>query len=111
MASYYELQIECNNTEKKKIEDLLHKSARDYQSGWYLIIEEGSKEYFQVLNKFISIVEDNLIALKEIGIKSEQISFWYMYEYEQQCNMEFDADVMKKMGNLGVTLCISCWEK
>ncbi len=34
-----------------------------------------------------------------------------MYEYEQQCNMEFKPKIMKQIGNLGVVLCISCWEK
>lgn len=111
MASYYELHINCNVNEKQKIEHILGKSDRDFQKDWYLIIEEDSSEYLYALNKFVSIIETNLEQLKEIGIKEDSISFWYMYEYEQQCNMEFEPAIMRQIGNLGVVLCISCWEK
>ncbi len=40
MASYYELQINCNIEEKQKIETILGKSGRDFQKNWYLTIEE-----------------------------------------------------------------------
>ncbi|GAA4791248.1 hypothetical protein GCM10023231_18940 [Olivibacter ginsenosidimutans] len=111
MASYYELQIRCNIDEKQKIENILGISSREYQSDWYQIIEEGSSDFLHALDKFTSTIEGNLSELKSLGIKEEQISFWYMYEYEQQCNMEFDPNIMKRMGDIGVTLCISCWEK
>ncbi|MEZ0450778.1 hypothetical protein ABTW24_04135 [Sphingobacterium thalpophilum] len=111
MASYYELQINCNIEEKQKIETILGKSGRDFQKNWYLTIEENSSDYSNALDKFASIIEANLILLKEIGIMEDQIIFWYMYEYEQQCNMEFKPKIMKQIGNLGVVLCISCWEK
>lgn len=111
MASYYELQIHCDANEKHKIEDLLGSSNRNFQKDWHMTIEENSSDYRYALNKFVSIIETNLEQLKKIGIKEDQISFWYMYEYEQQCNMEFDPTIMKQIGNLGVVLCISCWEK
>ena len=49
--------------------------------------------------------------LESIGISREDISIWILYEYEGQCNMEYDPVSMKKMGENGIVLCISCWEK
>ena len=111
MASYYELQISCSIIEKQKIEHILGKSDRDFKKDWYLTIVENSSDYPYALNKFVSIIEKNLEQLKKIGIKEDSISFWYMYEYEQQCNMEFEPAIMRQIGNLGVVLCISCREK
>ena len=45
------------------------------------------------------------------GISREDISIWVLYEYEGQCNMEYDPESMKKLGESGILLCISCWEK
>lgn len=47
--------------------------------------------------------------LKEIGIDRDMISVWYLYKYDEQCNMEFSPERMKRLGDNGITLCISCW--
>jgi len=111
MASYYELQINCDVNKKRKVEHILGKSNRDFKKDWYLRIEESSSDYLYALKKFVAIIKTNLEELKEIGINEDNISFWYMHEYEQQCNMEFEPAIMKQIGDLGVVLCISCWEK
>ena len=46
-----------------------------------------------------------------ILVSREDISIWVLYEYEGQCNMEYDPVSMKKIGENGIVLCISCWEK
>ena len=33
-----------------------------------------------------------------------------IYYYDKQCNMEFDPDLMERMGKLGLKLCVSCQE-
>jgi hypothetical protein len=49
--------------------------------------------------------------LKDNGISTDDITIWYMYEYKQQCNMEFWPNITKRIGELGIVLCITCWEK
>ena len=93
------------------VDSILGVSSSDPEIGWNLIIEEDSPLYTNALNIFIDLISNNLKSLKEVGIVEEIITFWYMYEFEQQCNMEFSPDLMKKMGEIGITLCISCWEK
>lgn len=38
------------------------------------------------------------------------ISIWRYYEYDEQCNFEFSPQELKRMGDNGITFCISCWD-
>ena len=96
---------------KKQIDAILGESNNDPNIGWGLTIEEGSQIYNHALYHFTDIIKNNLTKLNAIGVLNDMITFWFMYEYEEQCNMEFHPDIMKEMGELGIVLCISCWEK
>ena len=111
MGSFYRLQIKCDIELRKNIDNILGKSNEDSEIGWSLVIEEYSSLYIQALNHFIDLININLPQLTEIGVSMKMVTFWYMYEYEEQCNMEFGPEITKKIGDLGVVLCISCWEK
>jgi hypothetical protein len=111
MGSFYKLQIQCDIKKKGQLDLMLGESNDDLNLGWNLVIEENAPEFNQALNVFIDLVSNNLPKLKEIGIPLSAITFWYMYEYEHQCNMEFWPDITKKIGELGIVLCISCWER
>ena len=111
MGSFYRLLIMCENDKKIKIDEILGVSKNNVEIGWELIIEETSILFNQALNYLAELIESNLGSLRSAGISSEMVTVWYMYEYEQQCNMEFHPDIMKKLGDLDIVLCISCWEK
>ncbi|KIO77241.1 hypothetical protein TH53_10345 [Pedobacter lusitanus] len=110
MGTAYEIRINCNEQEKK-VEDVLGLSSDDSSMGWSLTIEENSPQFSDALSIFFDLISNNLPKLNSVGIKTEMITFWYLYEYEQECNMEFWPEITKKIGDLGVILCISCWEK
>ena len=42
---------------------------------------------------------------------TQNISIWCLYEYDEQCNMEFQPNELKRLGDAGITLCISCWRR
>lgn len=111
MGTAYEIRIDCDEQKKKIIEGILGLSSDDSLRGWSLTIEEDSPQFLDALNVFSNLISINLQKLDKVGIKTDMITFWYLYEYEQQCNMEFWPDIMKKIGELGIVLCISCWEK
>lgn len=111
MGSFYRLQIRCNSQNKKKLESILGKSNDEPAVGWGFIIEEDSPKFTQALNLYIELIDANIKELRENDISADDITIWYMYEYEQQCNMEFWPDITKRIGELGIVLCISCWEK
>jgi hypothetical protein len=111
MGSVYEIRIDCDEQQKKGIEGFLGLSSDDSPDGWRLVIEEDSPKYINALENFVDLILTNLHLLNSLGIVQDNITFWYLYEYDQQCNMEFWPDITKKIGDLGVVLCISCWEK
>ncbi|RZK47954.1 MAG: hypothetical protein EOO99_11865 [Pedobacter sp.] len=111
MGTAYEIRINCNEQGKKDIEKILGVSSDDSSIGWSLTIEESSEQFYDALNIFTDLISSNLQELNKAGIKTDMITFWYLYEYEQQCNMEFWPDITKRIGELGIVLCISCWEK
>jgi len=80
-------------------------------SSWtYEVITENGDKYFDFINNFLDMLDKKFSALYEIGIRKENITFWLLYEYDQQCNLELDSIRMKRLGEAGITLCISCWD-
>ena len=79
---------------------------------WNYSVETNDEEpYFDFINYFLDILEPNFKNLEKLGIQKNDISFWHLYEYDQQCSMEFHPQEMKRLGECGITLCIDCWEK
>ncbi len=80
-------------------------------SSWvYEVIDEDENPYYDFINKFLDILENKYETLAKLGIERNDITIWLLYEYDQQCNMEFDPIRLKRIGDNGVTLCISCWD-
>lgn len=78
---------------------------------WELVISEYSQLYAEAIDYFLNLLRDKAAQLEQIGVSCDSTTIWYLYEYEGQCNMEFHPIDLKRMGDLGITLCISCWEK
>src|SRR4051794_29385653 len=56
---------------------------------WTYSVETNDEEpYFDFINRFLDILEPNFEDLEKLGIKRDDISFWHLYEYDQQCAME-----------------------
>ncbi len=71
--------------------------------------EKESDEYFDFIHHFLDMLEGKYDQLKSMGISKEDISVWLLYEYDNQCNMEFLPDNLKRLGDNGISLCVSCW--
>lgn len=110
MMYYYWLQIYVSD-DKFEIVDKILGVKSNCQPFWKLqLIQKEEDEYINFIDYFLSVLEGKYDRLKEIGITRNDISIWILYEYEGQCNMEFSPDEMKRLGEEGITLCISCWE-
>ena len=122
MSSYNELQISFSpNIETyNSITDLLgtkatNKDLTKFPLGipgtWtHTVILNGQDPYFDFINNFLDILENKYEKLEDLGIQRNDISVWLFYEYDSQCNMEFDPLRLKRLGDNGITLCISCWD-
>lgn len=108
----YRLQIDASKDQYSKINKILGiKPNVPNNLGWILeYVEKETEEYIPFIKKFISILEGKFDLLEEIGIKRNDISIWYLYAYNSQCNMEFSPDDMQLLGKEGIAFCISCWD-
>jgi len=110
MNSEYILRINSKNNDSQSITSILGIKATSENNGWEVSIVEKSNLYSKAIDYFLVLIEKNIEKLNQIGILKEDLSIWYLYEYDQQCNMEFQPNELKRMGDQGITLCISCWK-
>ena len=111
MKQFFSLQILCGNNEQLSgVAKILnrYKSKGSYNRLW-ILEKQQKRKYRDYISEFIKLLEGKYDALEKIGITRDMISIWYLYEYDQQCNMEFSPETMKKLADNGITLCISCW--
>jgi hypothetical protein len=111
MGSAYQLRINTDEMKYELLNKQLNLLPTSDVGGWEFSIEESSALFNTSIDYLLSLLEQKIDVLRIIGISNEDISLWYLYEYDQQCNIEFDSIALKRMGNLGITLCISCWQK
>ena len=76
----------------------------------YQVITKEEDPYFDFINSFLDILESKYAKLAELGIQRDDITIWNYYEYDGQCNMEYDPKRLKRLGENGITLCITCWD-
>jgi len=92
---------------------LLGVNATNTDSGWWdlKLVQPGEKNEIDFVTNFMDLLEGKYEELKRLGINRENISIWMLYAYNEECNIELSPKDMKRMGDNGITLCISCWEE
>ena len=110
MKLFYSLRINAKQEQSAKITTILGIEPNYPQVGWgyKIIVKYG--EYFNFIDYFTSMLSGKYEKLEDIGITRDKISIWMIYEYEEQCNMEFTPEDLKKLGDNGINLCVSCYE-
>lgn len=108
----YRLQILSSKSySEEQLNNVIGVSSNFPHADWGIEIIQSDENFSGILVYFLSLLEGKYERLESIGISREDISIWVLYEYEGQCNMEYDPVSMKKIGENGIVLCISCWEK
>lgn len=113
MKHTYCLKIDLRNVKNKKsiLEIIKKKPTLIDDNQWELeLVENENDSYVDFINIFMDILDRNFSSLEKIGIYREDISIWLYYEYDEQCNLEFLPAQMKRIGDNGISLCISCWQ-
>ena len=104
----YRLQILSSKSySEEQLNNIIGVSSNFPYADWGIEIIQSGENFSEIL----VLLECKYEKLESIGISRENISIWILYEYEGQCNMEYDPESMKKLGESGILLCISCWEK
>jgi len=110
---YYSLRINITDNEQiDQLNRILEVKSNYPEVGWGIeVIKENNDSDFKFADYFLSILNGKDAELKVLNISTDNISIWVLYEYEGQCNLEFNSTELKKIGDAGISLCISCWEK
>ena len=108
---HYSLIISTSEDKYKTVDEILGIKSNYQEAGWGLQLTEKEVAHTLFIDNFLSILSEKYQQLEGIGIVRNDISIWMLYEYDGQCNMEFSPIDMYKIGNEGITLCVSCWER
>ncbi len=118
---YYQLFIDTDNNaetynsvtdilELQPTESAKNMTSEDRYSTWmYMVSETETDQYFDFINNFLDILEPKFDDLEKLGVTRDKILFWKLYEYDQQCGMEFHPQEMARLGQSGIHLNIDCW--
>ncbi len=112
MKYIYSIRIDTDSLSKENIEDIIGIKSNFEYATWGIEIEEREfDEPIYFVRSFMNIIEDKIPILESFGIERDEITIWKLYAYNDQCNMEFDAEDLFRLGKNGIKLCISCWEE
>jgi hypothetical protein len=76
----------------------------------YQVDTDEEDEPFHFIDAFLDILEGKYEALAALSVQREDITFWLIYEYKQQCAIEFPPIEMKRLGENGIHLNIDCYQ-
>lgn len=108
--SFYSLRINAEESKYERVSEILSTRPQNLSKGWIFEVENSKEQYFDFINNFLDILENNYEKLNNIGVHKEDISIWLIYEYNDQCNLEFLPADMERLGKNGISLCVSCYE-
>ena len=111
MKYFFSLRIEAEQEQVFKINDILGIKSNYPEVSWGYKLKTKNQSYTNFVDSFLKVLDGKYDDLQKIGIKRENISIWMIYEYEEQCNMEFSPKELKKLGENEITFCISCFKK
>jgi hypothetical protein len=106
----YSLRINTKEEKYNLVSEILDVSPLDLSRGWILEVENITEKFIDFINQFLDILERKYELLSEIGVLREDISIWMLYGYNNQCNLEFRPQDLKRLGINNISLCISCYE-
>ena len=110
MINFWSLKINCEDSLKDSVSVILGVKP-NIKYGWELEkIEEEEDPYVNYIEYFLDLLEFNYEKLSAIGVERTDIAIWRIYEYNDQCNMEFSPTNMYRLGSNGITLCVSCYD-
>ena len=102
MKYFYSLRISVADDKKNLVTEILNVTPTSTKSFWCLdISEDENDEPVYFISYFVNILESKFKDLESIGIERDNITIWKLYEYDGQCNMEFDPQDLLKLGENG----------
>jgi hypothetical protein len=108
---HYTYILRIGGATRQHVADVLEVPSSQDEGDWSFELRESPNDPpTRFVDIFLGLLADKFGALEEIGVSRDNIAVWLLYEYDGQCNIEFQPDDLRMLGEAGITLCISCWE-
>ncbi len=103
----YKLSITTSMDNYKLLDEIKSVNVKHEEECWSWVEEVTDDTDINPIDKFITFLRENKVVISKIaGV--QEIVVWITYEYKDQCNFEFESTTLKSLGDLNVSLCISC---
>jgi hypothetical protein len=108
---YYRYILRIKGATREQVAQVVQTPSSKDSGSWVLELEERPNDpVIPFVDLFLCLIEDKFDLLEGIGVSRDDITIWLLYEYDEQCNMEFSAADLKRLGEAGIALCVSCWQ-
>lgn len=109
---YFWLSLFGENIDLHKIEKSLEIKLEDNRiiAPENLSVDPDCPVFYEQILWLLDLIEKNMDTLLKAGVDFTNSQIWVIYYYDKQCNMEFDAVILERIGKLGLKLCVSCAE-
>jgi len=107
----YSLMIDVDKRYHTKLDDLFQVESNTEVDSWEWVINVDDNTHEYPIDEFLVKLRTNMEPLSLLNVKSNNITVWITYGYSGQCNFEFEANTLKSLGELGIDLCISCYQQ
>lgn len=108
---YYSIRVNANKLIHNNLSQVLGVENTTNSSMWIYEVVPEDGVYFDFVDEFFSLLDGNYASLVQLGVSKEDISFWVLYGYKDQCNLEFTPNQLLRLGQSEIHLCISCFQE
>lgn len=116
MSQYY-FYLSLNSIDSNEIEDSILQNILgvSVENGIIecpadIVFETDQLINYYELKWLLDLIQSHIDELLNAGVSFESSQIWMNYGYFNQCNMQFDSLILKRIGDLGLTMCVSCYE-
>ncbi len=107
----YNYILRIANAARAEVAHVLGRESSDDTREWnWFLDQRADDEPIPFVDVFMNLLEGRFTCLERLGVTRNDITVWLLYEYDEQCNLELSAQDMRRLGEAGVTLCMSCWQ-
>jgi hypothetical protein len=108
---HYKYILRIAGATRAEVANVLGRASSEDTEDWNVTLEERQDDApTPFLDVFLGLLDGHFASLERIGVSRDDITVWLLYEYDEQCNLEFTAADMERLGRSGISLCISCWQ-
>lgn len=100
--------VEANYKTLNEIFKVSHE--QNLNAFWEYEVSQNNPLFTSAIEHIVNLIKMNVNDLEKISVRKKDMSLWYLYEYETQCNIEFSPEEIKDISSSGLALCISCWQ-